>query len=104
IFQPPQPVNNDGYDALLTNVSHNTAHELTPGFGGEDRNLKSDAICRAALLARRWIGHSSRETRHSSITGLVRTSCAIRVTSASASVRVRPPSKVISKYLPWRTS
>src|SRR5580704_5792893 len=34
ILQPPQPVDKDGHYAFLANVSHNTAHAITPYFGG----------------------------------------------------------------------
>src|SRR5216683_744581 len=122
ILQPSESFDDDRDHPLLANVSHYAAHANAPIFGGETEDayceLKSGhsfgrhtTLSEDPAEAGRTVHHrtgkfgqSSREKRNSSITGLVRTSRAMRVTSASTSLRFRPPSSVSSKYLPWRTS
>src|SRR6266702_7034769 len=88
ILQALEPINNDRHDSLVTHVSNDATHLELLACGEE--NQFSD--------------QSSRVKRNSSITGFVSTSLAMRATSASASVRLRPPLSVSSKYFPWRTS
>src|SRR5690349_19050003 len=83
VLQPLQTIQNYRDDPLFPHVPHYAAHIRTP--------CRGDACY-------------SRVKRNSSMTGLVKTSRAIRATSASACSRLRPPSRLISKYLPWRTS
>src|SRR5580658_409989 len=80
VLEPPQALNDDRNHGLLTDIANNATHAGTPGI------------------------QSAREQRNSSITGLVSTSRAIRSTSVCASSRLSPPSRVSSKYFPWRTS
>ena len=126
IFQASKSLDDDRYHPFLANISHYAAHANAPIFGpgkteecscelevGPHRTLVSRSatslpqqeICTTAEPGKSASHrYSSREKRNSSITGLVRTSRAMRVTSASTSLRFRPPSSVSSKYLPWRTS
>src|SRR5215469_17519568 len=133
ILQPAQAIDDDGHDALFANVSDDTAHtnallvrwgkprvpQQRPQMAASAEGFviflpANPALTRCPDAFRPCAPQtpapaaldfqSSSAKRNSSMTGLVRTSRAMRSTSACASARVNPPLSVISKYLPWRTS
>src|SRR5580700_3425768 len=76
VLKPAQTLDDDWDYFLLTDIANNATHAGVSQV------------------------QSAREQRNSSMTGLVRTSRAIRSTSFCASSRLSPPSSVSSKYFP----
>ena len=98
VFQPLQPVQQDGDDGFLTNVADDSAHNSATS--GPSTTLRASQ--RPATSVFRWF-HSSNSKRNSSITGLVSTSRAIRSTCRRASCSDTPFNSS-SNTLPWRTA
>src|SRR5579872_7084421 len=76
ILESSQALDDNRDHFFLADISDNATHAGTPGV------------------------QSAKEQRNSSMTGFVSTSRAIRSTSVCASSRLKPPSRVSSKYFP----
>src|SRR6516165_33305 len=95
ILQAAQPVNDDGDDLFFANVADDATHKFAPS---PQHGRNHDGGAWPVRLRPRSGGYSSREYRYSSMTGLVRTSRAMRSTSEAASDFDRPSSSINSKY------